>query len=169
MPGLRYSQERQAEAVGLALAVGPSEAMRRTGIPKRTIERWLADRPPAVQAVITASRQDVRDKLWEAVTVGTEAVLTGLRDPKARLSDKATALRIVSEQYALLSGSPTAINANLNVNAEARELTWDEKEDLRRWLDEVEQADDEALEAAAARYRLIVAGRPELLEKANGD
>jgi hypothetical protein len=66
-------------------------------------------------------------------------------------------------------GSPTAINANLNVNAESKELTWDEARDLRRWLDEIEEADDEALEAAAARYRVIVAGRPDLLEKPDGD
>jgi transposase-like protein len=132
-----YSAETRSEAVGLALSVGVKEAGRRLGIPYRTVSHWLAR--PEAQVAITRSRDDVAAKLWEAVTVGTEAVLAGLRDPKARLSDKAQALRVVAEQYALLTGGATSRSENLNINADAElappQLSWEEMAQLAEWLD----------------------------------
>jgi hypothetical protein len=168
MPGARYSLERQAEAVAIARINGSSVAMQRTGIPRRTIDRWMANPSPAVAGAVEATRSQVAAKLWEIVSTGSEVILNRICDPKARLSDVAQAVRVAAEQHSLLTGGPTAINANLNVNSES-DLTWGEARDLRRWLNEIEQADDEALEAAAARYRVILAGRPDLLEKPVGD
>src|SRR3954447_14297624 len=88
----RYSQEQKAQAVGLAYTAGVSEAARQLGIPHRSISNWVASR--SFRAIVVANREAVAAKLWEAVVVGTEAVLAGLRDPSARLSDKARALEV---------------------------------------------------------------------------
>jgi len=105
-----WPAETRAEAVGLAMSVGVKEAGRRLGVPYRTISHWMGR--PDVQAMIVRSQDDVAARLWEAITIGTDAVLEGLRDPKAGLGDKASALRIVMESHALLSGRATA---NVNV------------------------------------------------------
>lgn len=59
-----YTEERKAEAVALALDVGPTEAGERLGIPKSTISSWfapeqraeLAARSTAKTAAATATR-----------------------------------------------------------------------------------------------------------------
>ncbi len=102
----KYSMEQRAEAVGLAASLGVLEASRRLAIPHRTISNWKQS--PAMQGIIVRSQEDVAAKLWEAVVAGTEAVLAGLRDPNARLSDKARALEVVAQQHALLSGGITS-------------------------------------------------------------
>jgi hypothetical protein len=103
-----HSDARRAEAIGLGLALGADEAAKRTGIARRTISRWLADPRRVEEAVDPTTHEAIVGKLWEAVTVGTDAVLAGLRDPRARLGDKARALEIVSERHALLTGHSTA-------------------------------------------------------------
>lgn len=154
-----YSTEERSAAVGLAISVGVKEAGRRLAIPYRTVSHWLA-RPDA-QAAIARSRDDVAAKLWEAVTVGTEAVLAGLRDPKARLGDKANALRIVSEQYALLTGGPTSRSETLNLNADvtAAEIQqrWNDEQDALAFVRQLEAMDDEQLAEYLASAPLAVA------------
>ena len=114
----RWTPDQRADAIGRALAVGADKASEMTGIPRRTISSWLSgERPaPELDVIRANSRSDVAARLWEAVVVGTDAVLEGLRDPKARLGDKAQALRIVAEQYALLTGGATSHNINLNAD-----------------------------------------------------
>ncbi|MDP8905607.1 MAG: hypothetical protein M3N29_09925 [Chloroflexota bacterium] len=125
-----YSAEERAEAVGLAMSVGDHEAARRLGIPRRTISEWRHQ--PGMQPVVSASREQVAERLWEAVVVGTEEVLRGLRDPKARLSDKARALEVVAREHALLTGRATshALVAQWRAGS-ADDLTSDEQAALR--------------------------------------
>ncbi|HEV2006065.1 MAG TPA: helix-turn-helix domain-containing protein [Candidatus Limnocylindrales bacterium] len=103
-----YTEQERADAVGLALAVGAKQAAAKLGIPRRTISSWLQRPTPAIEAAIVASEEMVASRLWQAIEEGASAVLVGMRDPKARLSDKASALRVVVEAHALISGGPTS-------------------------------------------------------------
>jgi hypothetical protein len=113
----RWTPEQRSRAIGLALAIGADKAHDATGVPRRTISSWLSgERPaPELDALVVDSREQVAASLWEAVTVGTAEVLAGLRDPAARLGDKANALRIVAEQYALLTGGVTSRSESANL------------------------------------------------------
>src|SRR5438046_2922746 len=105
-----YTEAERVQAIALPLA--DKEAAAQLGIPRRTVTYWRAQyregRHSAATPILEATRQDIAAKLWEAVTVGTEEVLRRMRDPKARLSDVAQALRVVAEQHALLTGGATA-------------------------------------------------------------
>ena len=158
----------RAKAIGLALAVGAVNASDATGIPRRTISSWLSgERPaPELDAALAASRDDVVAKLWEAVSAGTAAVLDGLRDPRARLGDKAQALRVVSEQYALLTGRATERSETFTY-AEHRDVTAP-SEDQQRRRDAIRAAVLSVLDenadphAAAADAWQLADGIPEL-------
>jgi hypothetical protein len=119
---MKYTEAQKAEAVGLAIAIGDKAAGERTGIPRRTVSYWRSrpDSAPLLNAAIVETSQDVAARLWRAVEVGTDQVLSGLQDPKARLGEKAKALEIVQHAHALLTGGVTgrSQNENLNVNAE---------------------------------------------------
>ena len=130
-----YTEQERADAVGLALAVGAKQAAAKLAIPRRTVSSWMQRPTPGIAAAIGRSRDDVAARLWEAVTTGTDAVLAGLRDPKARLGDKASALRIVVEAHALISGGPTA-RTESTVTTEAR-LSDHERAQLADFLDDL--------------------------------
>jgi len=152
----------------LALAIGSKAAAARLSIPKRTISSWMRSPSTEVQAAIVSSRQDVAARLWEAVSAGTQAVLEGLRDPKARLGDKAAALRIVVEAHALISGEPTSRTATVDETL-IPQSTYEQEQQLVAWLDQLLAADDDALRAWAAdgglaQLRDIQAGAVALLE-----
>jgi len=135
MPGKwrSYTEAERADAVGAALTVGTKAAAAKLGIPRRTLSSWLQRPTAEIQLAIGRSRDDVAARLWEAVTAGTDAVLTGLRDPKARLGDKANALRIVVEAHALVSGGATA-RTETAVTMDAG-LSWEERDQLADFLD----------------------------------
>jgi hypothetical protein len=107
-----WTDARRAEAVGLAHALGDKEASKRTGIPARTIRRWLQllhkGDERALAILDAPTREQVAAKLWEGVTVGTEAVVAGLSDPRSRLGDKARALEVLATQHSLLTGGVTS-------------------------------------------------------------
>lgn len=145
-PNRTYSQEERAEAIGLALSVGVNRAGEQLGIPHRTISNWMV-RPEAV-ALVARSERDVAARLWEAVDVGTEAVLAGLRDPSARLSDKAAALRVVAEQWQLLSGRATARTET------STSMAFEEREALRVFTDQLERMLDSGDTEGAMRTAL---------------
>jgi len=65
------------------------KAASQLGIPHRNLSNWL--RSPDAVVPKQETRDQVAARLWEAVVVGTDEVLKGLRDPRARLSDKALA------------------------------------------------------------------------------
>lgn len=127
-----YTDQERADAVGLALAIGAKKAAAQLSIPRRTISSWLLRPSTEMQAAIVSSRQDVAARLWEAVSAGTEAVLEGLRDPKARLGDKASALRIVVEAHALVAGQPTSRVASVD---ESNGISADDADRLADWLE----------------------------------
>lgn len=139
----RYPVELKAEAVGLAQSIGVTEAARRLNLPHRTLSHWAAS--PDMRAIILRSRDDVAAKLWEAVVVGTEAVLAGLRDPDARLSDKARALEVVAQQHALLVGDVTARTETSATRSDLSDLADDDADTLRTIVTALLGADDETL------------------------
>jgi hypothetical protein len=140
-PRTHYSEATKARAVGLGMTQGAIAASKATGIPRRTVSRWLAGAAgdsPIVHAAILESEFAIVQRLWEAVGVGLDEVRRGLLDPKARLGEKARALEVLSTQWALLSGRATARteSAVLNVNAgHVDALTEAETREFRDWLD----------------------------------
>ena len=136
-PHRRYSAKQKAEAVGIAVVEGVTETERRTGIPKETVHYWL--RKPEFEHLRTRAREEVAEDFWTGVQVGLEEVTRGLRSD-APLRDKAQALGVVYDRFALLTGQATS-------RTESKALT--------EGLDDHERAQlrsliDGALEAAAA-------------------
>jgi hypothetical protein len=108
-----YSEEQKAEALGIAVLEGQSSAARVTGIPVTTINQWFNH--PRYVNLRNEKRDLVAEMFWSAIQVGLAAVVEGL-DGKAPLRDKATALGILYDKYALLTGAATA-------RTESRDLT----------------------------------------------
>jgi transposase-like protein len=121
-----YTPEQRAEAVALALVVGPNVAADRLGIPRRTVAAWRSGERhrPEVQAVILESRQALAERMREIVSVASEQVLAGLRDPKQRLSDRVRALEVALEAARLLGAE----------SQDADALSEDEAQQLGDWL-----------------------------------
>ena len=122
----QYSEAERAEAVALALVVGPNVAADRLGIPRRTVAAWRSGERhrPEVQAVILESRQALAERMREIVSVASEQVLAGLRDPKQRLSDRVRALEVALEAARLLGAE----------SQDAEALSEDEELQLRDYL-----------------------------------
>ena len=108
-----YSEEEKATAVGLAVIEGQQQASRAMGIPVTTINQWFHH--PRYAQLRNEKRDLVAEMFWSAIQVGLAAVVEGL-DGKAPLRDKATALGILYDKYALLTGAATA-------RTESRDLT----------------------------------------------
>ena len=89
-------------AATLSSTEAASEAL---GIPKSTLRYWL-DQPEYVE-LRTKTRDDVAEQFWAAIQVGLKEVAQGLLDPDAALRDKATALGILYDKHALLTGGAT--------------------------------------------------------------
>jgi transposase-like protein len=122
-----YTPEQRIEAVSLALAVGPLEASKITGIPHRTISNWRSGtrHAPEIQAVILESRSQLAQRMTEIASVASATVLAKLRDPHARLGEAVKALE-VSLTAARLLGAETPTGAEA--------LSEDEAEQLSDWL-----------------------------------
>lgn len=139
-----WTDDQKARAVGLGLAVGAIAASEQTGIPRRTITRWLKE-PSGITTILRAeTRQQVAERLWTAVVEGTDAVLAGLKDPKARLGDKASALRIVVEAHQLISGGPTSRTETTTASS-VRPMSDYERAQLRDWIDAIQGSTDDEL------------------------
>jgi hypothetical protein len=137
-----YTAEQRAEAVGLAMSVGPKKAALQLGIPIRTVSAWRAGERHGgdLAPIVAASRQDLARMLWQGVEAGVAAVLEGLHDPHQRLGDRARALEVVMNAHQLLTGGSTANVSNLNVTIDPTidpetGLSYAERDDLRKWLD----------------------------------
>lgn len=116
----RWQPNERANAIGLALAIGADKAAAQTGIPRRTISSWLSGQSPAPELkTLTESNQaDTLETMKAAAGEGATFLLTVIRDPKAPVRERVRASEIAIDKYQLWSGGPTAINANLNVNAD---------------------------------------------------
>lgn len=108
-----YTQEEKAAAVGLAVVRGQQRAARETGIPVTTINQWFNH--PRYAQLRNEKTDRVAEMFWSAIQIGLAAVVEGL-DSNAPLRDKATALGILYDKYALLTGAATA-------RTESRDLT----------------------------------------------
>lgn len=101
----RYTAKQKAEAVGIALVDGVTAAGERTGIPKQTIDYWQSK--PEFGPLRTTAREIVVDQFWVGIQVGLREVIKGI-EGDAPLKEKADALRVMADRYALLTGSATA-------------------------------------------------------------
>jgi hypothetical protein len=119
----------KAEVAGLAAVVGVTEAERRTGIAKNTIQRWVHD--PEFVHLRTTARALVLEQWWAGIQMGASSMMDDMLGP-APLRDKATAWSSLVDRYALLSGEATS-------RTESKALTDDlddtEKQRLRDWID----------------------------------
>lgn len=100
----RYTAREKAQAVGIAVVDGQTIAQERTGIPKTTIDYWL--NKPEFVPLRTTARAVVVEEFWVGIQVGLRAVIEGLRED-APVHQKAEALKIIADRYALLSGEAT--------------------------------------------------------------
>lgn len=133
-----YTAEERAEAVALAASIGPKRAAEQLGYPPRTVAAWM-HRPSSVVILADANRA-IAERLREAHSEALEVVRAGLRDRKARLADKATALRVLGEQLALAEGRATQ---NIEVHSDGAtdddlgpDLTDEERSELKAYLDQ---------------------------------
>ena len=110
----RYTQEQKAQAVGLAVITSDEAASEQLGIPRRTIGYWRNH--PDFAELRQKTREDVAEQMWATIQIGVDEVAKGLQNPKAPLRDKATALGILYDKHALLTGSATS-------RSESRDLT----------------------------------------------
>lgn len=154
MPKTHWTPEERATAIGIGFTRGGSVASEVTTIPRRTISRWLHQdgNDPVVASAILETERAVVDKLWRAVTEGVDLVTAGLRDPKARLGDKARALEVLATQHALLSGRVTSRNAHVD---EGGGVSADDADRLADWLEaRLFEGNDPAAIIEAARPQL---------------
>lgn len=140
MRGQKRDAKTRANAVGIALVSGPVKAGEVTGIPHRTISDWMA--APEFAELRLRAREDVAALFWAAVQEGVEAVRAGLNGDEP-LRDKAAALGVLYDRYALLSGQATSRTEHRDLTAS---LDDHEKQRLR---DLIEGALAEPAEAVA--------------------
>lgn len=100
----RYTAKQKAEAVGIAVVEGVTEASRQTDTPKVTIWQWM--QKPEYEQLRTNAREVVVESFWVGIQVGVREVVKGLLSD-APLNHKADALRTLTEKYALLNGEAT--------------------------------------------------------------
>jgi len=132
----QYTPEERAAGVALAAAIGPLRAAKQLGFHPRTVS-WWTHRPAAVP-IIAKVETTIAERLAVAHEKALQSVLDGLDDPKARLSDRAAALRVLGEQRLLAEGRATSRSENLSVTASLGldDLSDVDKANLRRALDD---------------------------------
>lgn len=135
-PRRRYTAKDKAEAVGIAVVRGQTQASEATGIPLSTIHTWFAD--PRFEELRNVKREELGAYFLIGIQVALKAVIAGIEDGK--LSEKAIALGVLYDKHALLTGQATS-------RSESRTLTEDmddnDRKKLRLVLDEaLATADD---------------------------
>ena len=101
----RYTKTEKAEVVAIAAFEGQAEASRVTGIPLTTINAWW--KHPDFVELRTRKSQEVEEYFWAGIQVGLRAVIEGFGG-EAKLGEKAVALGVLYDKYALLSGKATS-------------------------------------------------------------
>ena len=109
----RYSAKTRAAVVGLAASKGQTVASEETGIPLSTVHLWYMK--PEYAELRTKTREDVADSLWTAIQIGIGEVAKGITGD-APLRDKATALGILYDKHALMTGGATNRSENRELN-----------------------------------------------------
>ena len=105
-----WTPSERSHAISRAVVVGSKKAATETGIPRRTISSWLIGErhPEAAPAIVLAAREDVATAMWTVVSEGTAEALRRIHDPKTRAGELAQIIKVVAEQYQLLSGQATS-------------------------------------------------------------
>jgi hypothetical protein len=101
----RYTAKQKAEAVGIAVVEGVTEAERQTGIPKQTIDYWQSK--PEFGQLRTTARDIVADQFWVGIQIGLREVIKGIESADVPLKDKHQALATIYDRHALLTGGAT--------------------------------------------------------------
>ena len=109
----RYTKAQKADAVAAATLSNVPAVAEAMDIPETTIRYWL-DSPEFVE-LRNKTRDEVGERLWSAIQVGIDEVAKGLRSD-APLRDKATAVGILYDKHALLTGGATG-------RTESRDIT----------------------------------------------
>ena len=109
-----YQPSERADAVALAATIGPKRAAEQLGIPPRTVAYWTHQ--PAASPIIAAAEASIAERLEAAASIALESVTEALRDPKARLGDRARALEVLATQANLATGRATMRSESVNVN-----------------------------------------------------
>ncbi len=113
MRGQKRDAKTRAKAVGIAVVEGQAEAARQTGLPVSTIHEWFHSEEFA--GLRARSREEVAAEFWAVIQDGLKHVHAGLNGDEP-LRDKAQAVGILYDRYALLSGQATS-------RTETRDLT----------------------------------------------
>jgi hypothetical protein len=133
-----YTEAERMAGVALAATVGPLRASQQLGYPMTTVAYWM--HRPAASPIIAAAEASIAARLKDAHARALASVMEGLADPKARLGDRAAALRVLGEQLALAEGRATSnihsenVNFNIPEGSPLAEMTWEEREELRRYI-----------------------------------
>jgi len=91
---------------------GQTAAAEETGVPLTTVNLWY-HRPEYVE-LRTKTREDVAEQFWAAIQISLKAVVDGIADGK--LSEKAIALGVLYDKYALMTGGATGRMENRELN-----------------------------------------------------
>lgn len=141
-----YTLQEKTEAIGLALSIGPLKAAKQLGMPVRTVSAWTAGERSAgsLSPIVTATREQAADRLWQTLQAATDAVEAGLRDPRQRLGDRARALEVLVHAHELLAGHSTenvavgigtAPGGGLPKEEATSGLDWREELQLAQWIE----------------------------------
>lgn len=112
-PRRRYTKREKAQAVAAATLTSTEAAAESTGIPRTTIQYWM-DQPEFVE-LRQKTREQVADEMWAGIQVGVREVVKGLTGD-APLKDKATAVGILYDKHALLTGGATGRTESRELN-----------------------------------------------------
>jgi hypothetical protein len=135
-----YSAAERTAGVALAASIGPKKAALQLDIPVTTLVYWM--HRPAASPIIAAAEASIAERLEAAHKIALDAVLAGLAEPRAKLGDRAQALRVLGEQANLAMGRATMRSENVNLNLNQYEMT----------LDAMNPAAYHAMLAAMAEY-----------------
>jgi hypothetical protein len=136
-----YTEAERMEAVALAATVGPLRASQQLGYPMTTVAYWM--HRPAASPIIAAAEASIAERLKDAHARALASVMEGLADPHSKLGDRAAALRVLGEQLALAEGRATSrtessvLTVNLPANSPLAELSAEEREELRRYIEAI--------------------------------
>ena len=149
----RYTEEQRTEAVALSTSVGVRRAALTLGYPVSTVRLWTLR--PSSGPIIAAAERSIAERLVEAHKVALASVLDGLGDPKARLGDRAQALRVLGEQAALAEGRATSRSENFTVSVAVTADDLARQEEARRYarmlLERLDSGDVDGVERDMAK------------------
>jgi hypothetical protein len=92
--------------VGIAAVEGVTRAEEATGIPKQTIDYWT--HKPEFGHLRTTARETVIESFWVGIQVGVDQVTSAMKDERTPVHQKAAALAVLADKYALLNGEATS-------------------------------------------------------------